>query len=136
MDPELQRLVERAEREEMADAEIAVIVKVSDLNAWQGRSEIRHVATLGATDQGDQLVTARVRVADLAQVRQWPEVLSLKPGRRVRPQLKAVIEDVNARFDLLPTGAVGNQGEGTVVLLTMVATLLIRISETIRVRQE
>ena len=60
-------------------------------------------------------MTARLRIGDLPEVRQWPEVLSVKSGRRTRPQLDAAVPDVNAQLNMLPANIEGNQGEGVVI---------------------
>jgi len=124
IDPRLQLLLDRRNRGittlptvSTSVGEIAVIAKVSDLNAWNNMSEVQIGADIGSTVDGHRLVTARIPLARLehVNVRQQPFVLSLKPAQRLRPTLLATIKEMRSRHDLLPANAAGNQGEGVVV---------------------
>jgi subtilisin family serine protease len=122
LDPYLQRLLEQRNRGLMMQptasteaGEVAVIAKVSDLDAWNNLSEVRTGAEIGSTPDGYHIVTARIPVDRLEEVRRAPFVISLKPGVRLKPTLKATVEEIHSRKDLLPPSSVGNQGEGVVV---------------------
>lgn len=122
IDPYLQRLLEQRDRGLITEAtasteagEVAVIAKVSDLDAWNNMSEVRTGADIGSTPDGYHLVTARIPLDRLEQVRRAPFVVSLKPGVPLKPNLKATLEEIQARPDLLPSSSVGNLGEGVVV---------------------
>jgi subtilisin family serine protease len=122
LDPYLQRLLEQRNRGLTTEAtasteagEVAVIAKVSDLDAWNNMSEVRLGADIGSTPDGYHLVTARIPLERLEQVRRAPFVISLKPGVPLKPNLKATLEEIHARKDLLPPSSVGNQGEGVVI---------------------
>ncbi|MBC8427822.1 S8 family peptidase [bacterium] len=122
IDPRLQRLLERRDRGITTEAtvstsvgEIAVIAKVSDLDAWNGMSEVQIGAEVGSTPDGNRLVTARIPLSRLEYVRQQSFVISLKPGQYLRPALSATVEEIRSRKDLLPGESAGNQGEGVVV---------------------
>ncbi len=122
IDPHLQRLLERLNRgltteptASTAAGEIAVIAKVSDLEAWNSTSEVRIGADLGLAPDGNRLVTGRIPLSRLESVRQQPFVVSLKLSLLLRPELKATTEEIRSRQDLLPSNSAGNLGEGVVV---------------------
>ena len=92
-----------------------MIAKVSDLDAWNGMSEVQIGAEVGSTPDGNRLVTARIPLSRLEYVRQQSFVISLKPGQYLRPALSATVEEIRSRKDLLPGESAGNQGEGVVV---------------------
>ncbi len=122
LDPRLQKLLEQQEQGITTAAtasteagEVAVIAKVTDLDAWNNLSEVRVGADLGSTPEGYHLVTARIPVNRIEQIRHAPFVISLKSGVPLKPNLKATIEEIRCRKDLLPATAQGNQGEGVVV---------------------
>ncbi len=122
LDPYFQRLLEQRNRglrtqptASTEAGEVAVIAKVSDLDAWNNLSSVRTGADIGSTPDGYHLVTARIPLNRLEQIRREPFVISLKPGTPLKPTLKATVEEIHARKDLLPPSSVGNQGEGVVV---------------------
>ena len=122
IDPYFQRLLERRQRGLSKPAssstgvdEVAVAARVNDLDAWRAISEVHEGAVAGQASDGTWIVTARIPAARVEAVRQADCVVSLKPARRLRPMLNATIEEINARDDLLPPGAEGNQGQGVVV---------------------
>ena len=122
IDPYFQHLIEQRSRGVTPEAtastdagEVAVIAKVSDLDAWKAMSEVRLGAEIGTTPDGHYLVTARIPVDRLEQVRHAPFVISLKPGTPLKPTLKATVEEIHSRLDLLPPTQKGNQGEGVVI---------------------
>lgn len=95
--------------------EIAVVAKVTDVEAWEGLSEVRIGARIGAAEEGGQIVTARVPVRRIEAVRTQPFVTSLKPAQSVRLALGATIQETNARADLLPSHTDPRGGLGVVV---------------------
>lgn len=122
IDPYFQHLIERQNRGVSLRAtastetgEVAVIAKVADLEAWKSLSDVRSGAEIGKTPDGHYLVTARIPVDRLEQVRRTPFVISLKPGTPLKPTLKATVEEIHSRLDLLPPTQKGNQGEGVIV---------------------
>jgi subtilisin family serine protease len=123
MDPRLQQFADRRRRgintvaTESTDAgEIAVVAKVNDLDAWRAMSEVREGAVLGVgTNAGEWLVTARIPLSRLESVRLADPVISLKAAQGIKPALSATIEEIESRSDLLPSGALGQQGTGVVV---------------------
>jgi hypothetical protein len=98
-----------------ARGEVAVIAKVSDLTSWLSRSEVFPGANLGTTPDGAKIVTARVPLDRVEILRQLPYVQSLKATQLLQPTLRSTIEEIEARADLLPPSARGQQGKGVVV---------------------
>ena len=123
MDPRLQRIVALWRRGISTPAtassepgEAAVIAKVTDLAKWEQLSEVRVGATLSANTRGGTwLVTARLPVGRIENVRRQPFVSSLKGAQLLQPALKATIEETRARPDLLPAGNETEGGRDTVV---------------------
>lgn len=122
MDPRLQVAVARAgagmSRQAFfsaAPGEIPVVAKVSDVQAWEALSEVQPGVTLGRSEEGHMLVTARVPVRRLEAVRAQPFVISLKPSRPVRPVLSATTQETGCRPELLPTGTNPRGGAGVIV---------------------
>lgn len=123
MDPRLQRIVARQRRGLPSPAtvstepgEATVIAKVTDLDQWEGLSEVRIGATLaGSAANGTWLVTARLPVDRIEYVRQQSFVLSLKGPHLLQPMLDATTEQCQARPDLLPSGNQAEGGHNTVV---------------------
>lgn len=122
LEPRLQRLLEQQDQGITPPAtasteagEVAVIAKVSDLEAWNNLSEVRVGAELGTTPDGQHIVTARIPIDRVEQIRHAPFVVSLKAGVPLKPNLKATVEEIHSRKDLLPSTAQGNQGKGVVI---------------------
>lgn len=123
MDPRLQRIVVYGCRgiSTFATAsserdEAVVIAKVTDHDKWEQLSEVRVGTTLGDQEStGVWIVTGRIPVARIENVRQQPFVRSLKATRFLQPTLKDTIEEIGAREDLLPSGNQTAGGTGTVV---------------------
>lgn len=96
--------------------EAGVIAKVSDLRAFTALSAVTVGAVLGDTaPDGTTIVTARVPVAKLNQVRQHRSVVSLKAAQRLRPALKKTTAEISARPTDLPAGSGAGGGRGVVV---------------------
>ena len=123
MDPRLQRLAARRDRGilEVASAstdqdEVAVIAKVSDVDAWKATSEVRVGATLGApAADGSSIVTGRIPVSRIANVRQLPFVSSLKAAQILQSTLAASTLETRARPAQLPAGHLADSGQGVVI---------------------
>ena len=122
IDPRIQLHLERRARgivppatASTAKGEIAIIAKVNDLASWLGRSEIFAGANLGTTPDGAHIVTARVPLDRVSRLRQIPYVQSLKASQILKPALSSTIEEIEARADLLPSSAQGQQGKGVVI---------------------
>lgn len=122
IDPHFQLILERRQRglsipytSSTGVDEIAVIARVSDLDAWIALSEVRPAATVGKGADGAWIVTGRIPMARIEAVRQAQAVVSLKPARRLRPMLAATLEETRSRTDLLPSSAAAPAGNGVVV---------------------
>ncbi len=122
IDPRLQTLLERKSRgittvatASTEEGEVAVIAKVNNLKEWLSMSEVYRGADLGSTPIGERIVTARVPVSRLTQIKQSPCVVSLKAVQPLKPTLNISLEEIAARKDLLPQNATGEQGRGVVI---------------------
>lgn len=122
IDPRIQHYLARRARgvvppatSSTAQGEVAVIAKVSDLASWLNRSEVFAGANLGTTPDGAHIVTARVPLDRVPILRQLPYVQSLKATQLLKPSLRSTIEEIQARADLLPSSAQGQQGKGVVI---------------------
>src|SRR2546423_157733 len=89
LDPRLQRLCDRRDRglESPVTAsteagELAVIARVTSASAWEAISEVKIGATLGAAEDGGEIVTGRIPLSRVEAVRQNEAVLSLKAAQR------------------------------------------------------
>ncbi len=121
LDPKLQHMLERRGRGwkpsatvSTSEGEIAVIVKVSNRDAWFARSEVFGGADIGSFEDG-AIVTSRIPLSRVEALHQAPEVISLKPAQPLRPLLRDTIAEIKARVDLLPVNAGGEQGRGVIV---------------------
>lgn len=122
IDPRLQRIIERNQQIEKHNEfgtrfskEISVIAKVKDINDWTkipGVLETNEITM--APDKTGRIVTAKVSVNELENIRISPGVLSLKAASPIKPTLYKTIEEIKARRDLLPPN-LANGGEGVVV---------------------
>lgn len=123
MDPRLQKLVAFRQHGERRGAtasttvdEVPVIAKVTDVGAWEALSEVHAGTTVGDTAaDGTTIVTARLPVARLDQVRSQPFVVSLKGAQRLHRALSATTTDIHARPEDLPAGNKVKGGQGVVV---------------------
>ncbi|YBV93567.1 S8 family peptidase (plasmid) [Bacillus sp. PK9-021] len=124
IDPRLQRVIEQSQRETDnrtfetdAEGEVSVTAKVKDVDAWSELPGVRQTNDIAmAPDKSGRIVTAKVSVDELENIRQSPGVLSLKATRPVKPLLNKTIEEIGARNDLLPPGAAKDHGgQGIVV---------------------
>ncbi len=94
-----------AEGEAAADERIAVVARLTSAGA--------QVPGLEPVARFDDVVTARVRLADVFRLRRHPAVLSLKASRTVGPGLAGSVGDIRARpADLQAAGTSGLTGHG------------------------
>ena len=121
-DPRLQLALEKRRRgltpaatSSTERGEIAVVARVSDIEAWRGMTEVRLAAEIGPNAKKEWIVTGRMPVSRLGTVRNAKHVRSLKPPLRIKPALSKTITEIQAKKDLLPAAAQGDQGKGVVV---------------------
>lgn len=116
IDPRLQRIMaETSLRGGPLSRKTNVIAKVSDIKAWKALDKVETTSNLGRDSDGNWLVTARIPVTELENVRKKPFVITLKATQKFRPTLLNTTEDIKAREDLLPQDATGNQGRNVVI---------------------
>lgn len=123
MDPRLQwKVLKRASGQEKLRSssternEVAVIARVSSRSDWEARSEVTAGAVLGApTPDGagvvTEIVTARVPVGQIEELRRLPFVESLKAATPVQGTLSATTKEIGALAKPLRTvrSAAGGQ---------------------------
>ncbi|MDM5223536.1 S8 family peptidase [Peribacillus sp. NJ11] len=124
IDPRLQRIIEQSQREvdtrtfeTDAESKVSVIAKVKDVEAWSALAGVHQTNDISiAPDKSGRIVTSKVSVNELENIRQSPGVLSLKATRPVKPLLNKTTEEIEAGSDFLPPGtAKEHGGEGIVV---------------------
>lgn len=126
LDPRLQKLLALRQRgttkpatATTAAGEVAVVAKVTDVDAWEQLSEVHPGTTIGGTaDDGTIIVTARVPVARIEVVRAQPFVVSMKPAQRLSSRMDATVREILARSTDLPAGNQVNGGKGVLVGIT------------------
>lgn len=122
MDHRLQRLLAmqrsgavKTATSSTARNEVAVIARVSDLEAWHSLSEVRPGSVAGDTSRdGETIVTARIPVLRIEYVRRQPFVKSLKAAQKLRRTLAATTAETQAKPARLPAGHGTNGGKGVV----------------------
>ncbi|CUB45867.1 S8 family peptidase [Bacillus cereus] len=124
IDSRLQRIIKQNQEKEdkhavgtAADREIPVIAKVKDIDAWNALPGVLQTNDISvAPDKSGRIVTAKVSINELENIRQSSNVLSLKAATPTRPLLHKTIEETESRKDLLPPStAKDHGGEGVVV---------------------
>lgn len=95
--------------------EVAVLARVSDLQAWKNNSYVHHGMELGTLDDASYLVSGRIPIARAETVRRQPWVISLKAAQPVLPALRETVLSMRVSQDLLPTGAMPAGGKGVVI---------------------
>jgi hypothetical protein len=120
MDPRLQVAADRygrglslLETTASAPEEISVVALVSDPSQWESNPSVRPGATLGATARGS-IVTGRVPLDSIEEVRQSGGVLSLKAAQPLHPLLDATVPEIEAGPNDLPQGMVSSGGAGAI----------------------
>jgi subtilisin family serine protease len=121
MDPRLQYAAYRHDRgfvtvaTASSDAdEIGVIALVKSIEAFAERTDVRIGAEIGPTD-GGTIVTARVPLSRLEQIRRADGVQSLKAVQPLQPLLSATVSEIEAAPAVLPLGSLAAGGAGVVV---------------------
>ena len=107
MDVRLQRLVAWRQHGKSKPAtagtaadEVAVIAKVTDVEEFEAMPEVTPGVVVGETaDDGTVIVTARIPVARLQNVRSQEFVVSLKAAQHLSHQLEATVREIQARPD-------------------------------------
>ena len=123
MDPRLQRMVamrrqgSRKRASASTDAnETAVVAKVTDAAAWEGLSEVRMGARVGAPESdGTSIVTGRIPIDRIEHVRTQPFVQSLKAAAPVRPSLHRTVPEATGTPAQLPPGHLTAGGANAIV---------------------
>lgn len=122
MDPRLQFYVARrragvvrAESVSTAVDEIGVVARVKKTSSWESLSEVREPVVIGKTKDNDFIVTGRVPITRIENVRTQSFVKSLKAAQEMQPDLHATTQETAARPTQLPAGHKANGGDGTVV---------------------
>lgn len=117
IDPRLQSIIEKNQRKlntlgvTTAEEDISVIAKVKNVDAWNAIPGVHQTNDISmAPDKSGRIITAKVSISELDNIRQSSGVLSLKATQPVRPSLKKTIEEINSRSDLLPQSTVRNTG--------------------------
>ncbi|MBA4027150.1 MAG: peptidase S8 [Cyanobacteria bacterium DS3.002] len=124
MDPKLQQLVSKEQRgiktpqTISSDAGfVSVVARVSDLDAWMNLTEIVQASHIGNSDDGtESIVTGRVPVKLITEIREKHFVRSLKPGVKLKPTLAATVEEIRASQSIIEPLIQGSApGAGVVV---------------------
>ncbi len=118
MDPRLQLVMlnrrsgkHSAATSSTGEGEVAVIAKVTDADAWIETDDVFTGADLGPAPDGAHIVTARIPIRRIAEIRRLPFVQSLKASYPVRGQLRATLSAMDASSRALgprdPDGGAG-----------------------------
>src|SRR5260370_41177135 len=122
LDPRLQRFAIRARRQRSAEApeaapaieRVAVIARVTDAGSWAKLDDVEPGLVIPRqTPDGDDIVTGRIPLHAIEDVRRQPFVVSMKAAHPVRHQLRATIPDLGC--DALPAATKSNGGQGVIV---------------------
>lgn len=113
LDPRLQVTLDRHARTTMRVdlssnplGDIAVLAVVNDPKVCEERTDLRPVAELGKTRDGKNwIVSARVPLNRLADVRADPRIVSLKGAQQTGPSLRATVPEILAAPAKLPPGS-------------------------------
>lgn len=123
LDPRLQKLVavQRSGGTTLATAssapgEVAVLARVTDPEAWEGLSEVRPGLSIPpAPGSEGTIVTGRIPLSRIENVRGQPFVLSLKAAQDLRPELSFGIVETHAAPEALPADVTNRGGKDVVV---------------------
>jgi hypothetical protein len=124
IDPRLQRLIVRAQQgvrklptSSTGVDEVAVVARVTDVDAWEELSEVQPGLVISPDGAGDGtwLVTGRIPVRRIPHVREQPFVASLKPGQRVSTTLDSTTSEIGATPALLPASAMTDGGRNAII---------------------
>lgn len=98
-----------------AGDELAVIARVSSLEAWIALPDVVPGSDLGSSTDGTRLVTGRIPIDRAEAVRNADGVISLKAAQQIQPALAATIAALGAAPADLPEGFKPGGGAGVVV---------------------
>lgn len=123
LDPRLQKLVAvrrsggtTAATASTVPGEVAVLARVTDVEAWEGLSEVRPGIALATSDVDEgAIVTGRIPLARIEAVRRQPFVLSLKAAQDLHPTLSASLPQTHADPASLGPALKTRGGAGAVV---------------------
>jgi hypothetical protein len=120
MDPRLQVAVDRHSRgltllatTASEPEEIGVVALVSDTSEWESHGSVKPGATLGATERGS-IVTGRVPLDSIEEVRRSGAVVSLKAAQPLHPLLDATVPEIGAEPADLPADMLSSGGAGAI----------------------
>lgn len=124
MDPRLQRLVVCAQQgirklptSSTSIDEVAVVAKVTDVAAWEGLSEVEPGTVIEPDSTADAtwIVTGRIPVSRIEEVRKQGFVVSLKPGQKVSTMLASTTNEIGATPASLPNDAMTDGGRNAII---------------------
>ena len=95
--------------------EISVIARVSNTKSWINLSEVREPIIIGKNSKNEYIVTGRIPIKRIENVRSQKYVNSLKAPQKILPMLNATVTETSASPSQLPNGHLSNGGEGVVV---------------------
>lgn len=97
------------------ETEVAVIARVDDVGAFTNLSGVRVSRDPLHDLDGTWLVTARIPVDKIEEIRQKKFVRSLKASQRVRPCLEKTLAEIGNESTALITGSLAEGGRGVIV---------------------
>lgn len=107
--------VQRATTSSNESDEVSVIARVSTFESWQGLSEVREANLIGETPDHEFIVTGRIPIRRVEQVRSAASVQSLKGAQPLHLLLNATVEETGAAPALLPNDHQTEGGKGVIV---------------------
>src|ERR1043166_798989 len=121
MDPRLQLAIanQRTGKRGLALAstigdEIAVVARVKSVDEWQALPDVLHTAALGRAGDSS-IVTGRIPIQRIEDLRKQPTILSLKASQPVRPHLGATLPAMGVAPNALPAGISPDGGSRAIV---------------------
>lgn len=97
------------------ETELAVIARVDDVDAFTKLSGVRVSPNSLQDSDATWLVTARIPLDKIEEIRQKKFVRSLKASQRVRPCLERTLAEIGDNSTALMTGALADGGKGVIV---------------------
>lgn len=97
------------------ETEVAVIARVDDVDAFTNLSGVRVSRDPLHDPDGTWLVTARIPLDQIEEIRQKKFVRSLKASQRVRPCLEKTLAEIGNESTALITGSLAKGGKGVIV---------------------
>lgn len=95
--------------------EVAVIARVSSVDAWIEIEDVIPGATLGQVADKSWIVTGRLPINRIEHARKADTILSLKASQPLRPALSHTLLATDAVAAALPTGTDPQGGKGVVI---------------------